>query len=333
MSVKVSIVVPVYNGEKYIENCVGNLLKQTYDNLEFILVDDGSTDDSPRLCDEYAGRDSRFVVIHQTNQGLSAARNAGTMRATGEYILYYDVDDDITENLVSDNVRLALENDADVVLFNFWYHNLDTGERRENAYHGDFVGSGSEFFGKALCNTVDSELFNAPWNKLYSLKFLRDNGLEFLPEYPIYEDIILASRMFKCADRIVVNSDRYYVYYVRKTGSLISKYVDGYFSSVTKFYDCAMDYCRQFTDNARQIEKLSGLYVKLVTTNLKQISNNDALGEDTKIKLIDEICGNDRFRSALTLARLDFKKKIVRALVFPRRARTIRLMYKVLKNR
>ena len=330
MSVKVSIVVPVYNGDKYLDNCIKNLQSQTYDNLEFVLVDDGSTDNTPQKCDQYAAGDSRIRVVHQANGGLSAARNAGTRAATGDYIVYYDVDDDINEKLVADNVELALKHDADVVMYSFWYHDVDQNKRKENKYDKSFAGTGEEFFHNVLCETISFEIFNAPWNKLYKASFLKDNNLEFLPEYPIYEDVIFASKMLQFAQKIVINPDRYYVYYVRSSGSLITKYVDGYFDSVTKFYDNALDYCRMYEGNEAQIRKFSGLYVRLVTTNLKQISSKKEVPLKRKIELIEAICKNENFRSALAIADLEKKKTFVKFFTLNNMPHAIYIMYNFL---
>ena len=330
MSKKVSIIVPVYNGEKYIDRCAKNLLSQTYENVEFVIVDDGSTDKTPEKCDYYAAQDSRFVVVHKENGGLSSARNAGTDKATGDYILYYDVDDDITETLVEDNIKLAESNDADVVMFCFWYFDVDTGD---NLVGQNFIGDRKQFFSSLLNTTIDHEVFNAPWNKLYKMEFLKENNLQFVPEFPIYEDIIFASKMLQYADKIVVNNNMYYTYYVRSSGSLITKYMDGYFASVTRFYMNAMDYCKMFDDNDIQILKFSNLYVTLVNTNLKQISLRKELSFSEKKKLIREICDTDIFRSAVRRSRLGKARKvIIRQLVLTRNAAAIIRMYMFLEH-
>ena len=90
---KISIIVPIYNVEKYIRKCIESIINQTYRNIEIILVDDGSPDNCGKICDEYAKKDSRVKVIHKKNGGLSDARNKGTEVATGEYIMYVDSDD------------------------------------------------------------------------------------------------------------------------------------------------------------------------------------------------------------------------------------------------
>lgn len=332
MNSKVSIIVPIYNGEKYIDRCVQNLLSQTYSNLEFVLVDDGSTDETAMKCDYYANLDSRFVVIHKENGGLSSARNAGTDNATGDFIIYYDVDDDITDSMVEDNVKLAIDNDADVVMFCFWYYNADTNVRTDNLIGESFIGNKEKFFHEYLNRTIDHEVFNAPWNKLYKRSFLLNNNLKFLPEYPIYEDIIFASKMLQFANKIVVNNNMYYTYYVRSQGSLITKYVDGYFDSVTKFYTNAIEYCNQFDNNEKQLFKLRNLYVKLVNTNLKQISCRKEFSFKEKREKISEICNNKLFDEAVRSSKLEEPRKIViKHFVITHNAKAIILMYGVLK--
>ena len=112
---KVSIVVPVYNVEKYLKRCVESLLNQTYSNIEIILVDDGSSDHCPVLCDNYAKKDDRVIVIHKKNGGLSDARNCGLLKASGEYILYVDSDDYIERDSCEKLIVGMIEN-VDVVV-------------------------------------------------------------------------------------------------------------------------------------------------------------------------------------------------------------------------
>lgn len=102
MTPKVSIIVPIYNTAKYLDACLNSILKQTYQNLEIILVDDGSTDDTPKIIDNYTKKDKRIIVFHQKNRGQSAARNVGLSKATGDYISFIDSDDTIKPSFVAD---------------------------------------------------------------------------------------------------------------------------------------------------------------------------------------------------------------------------------------
>lgn len=114
---KISIVVPVFNVDKYLSECLDSLINQTYSNLEIILVDDGSTDNSGSICDVYAKRDHRIIVIHQVNGGLSNARNCGLDHVTGDYVMFVDSDDWIAKDTCEITVNIAIKETADLVIF------------------------------------------------------------------------------------------------------------------------------------------------------------------------------------------------------------------------
>lgn len=119
MESMVSIIVPVYKTKDYISQCIESLLSQTYRNIEVILVDDGSPDECPALCDAYASKDKRIQVIHKENGGLSSAREAGIRNSNGDYIVIVDSDDWLEPNTVAESVEIALRNDADCVMFGY----------------------------------------------------------------------------------------------------------------------------------------------------------------------------------------------------------------------
>ena len=112
----ISIIVPVYNTDQYLNRCVDSIINQTYKNLEIILVDDGSTDNSGKICDEYKKKDSRIIVIHKTNGGMSSARNAGLDIATGNYIAFVDSDDYIAVNMMDTMRTYIIDNDVDMAV-------------------------------------------------------------------------------------------------------------------------------------------------------------------------------------------------------------------------
>ena len=114
---KLSVIVPVYNVEKYLERCVDSVINQNYPNIEIILVDDGSKDSSGKICDILAAKDNRIKVIHQQNGGLSAARNTGIDNATGEYIDFLDSDDELLPNVFNDLIPLLEYNNLDLIVF------------------------------------------------------------------------------------------------------------------------------------------------------------------------------------------------------------------------
>ena len=132
---KVSIIVPVYNVAPYFDQCMDSLVNQTYENIEIVVVDDGSTDGSAEKCDQWKARDSRIVLIHKQNQGLGEARNTGLEHASGEYVGYVDSDDYVDRDFYRRMVEAAVANDADVVQCNYYKaFNDGTGKKM-----GDFT--------------------------------------------------------------------------------------------------------------------------------------------------------------------------------------------------
>ena len=121
----VTVVVPVYKVEKYLDHCVNSIVSQSYENLEIILVDDGSPDRCPEMCDRWAERDSRIKVFHQENRGLSAARNVGIANATGQYICFVDSDDFIDVDMVRRTYELAEKEQAELVVFGMGHASED----------------------------------------------------------------------------------------------------------------------------------------------------------------------------------------------------------------
>ena len=140
MEQKVSIVVPVYNVEKYLKRCVNSLIGQSYSNLEILLVDDGSKDSSLSICKEYELKDSRIRVFHKENEGLGLTRNYGIERATGEYITFVDSDDYLTSDAITAMLDRAIATNADVVIATHYYKNEVQGVAiPERLYSGNEI--------------------------------------------------------------------------------------------------------------------------------------------------------------------------------------------------
>ena len=210
----VSVIIPVYKIEDYLDACVQSVLRQTYRNLEIILVDDGSPDRCAQMCDSYAEKDRRVRVIHKENGGLADARNTGIREARGEYFLLIDGDDMIADHLAESTVRLAESLKADIVIFDYETVEKDGGK------------------GDRLTMNLPAEkvisLKNAPSlltvscsavNKLYRREFWEQCGVTF-PEGRNYEDLGTIPRLWACAERVVYKKEALY-YYVMRDGSIM----------------------------------------------------------------------------------------------------------------
>ena len=177
-----SIIVPIYNIEEYIEQCVNSLLMQNYDNYEIILVDDGGKDRCPQICDEFAQRSNKIKVIHKNNGGLVSARNAGVEIATGDYIGYVDGDDWVEPNLLYRLNEILKHNQVDVINFGF-YNNIDGIDKKEpNCKHKGLFDKNlleKYVFPSMIFDEAEGffsfGVIPAVWCKFYKESVLREN--------------------------------------------------------------------------------------------------------------------------------------------------------------
>ncbi len=214
----ISIIVPVYNVENELARCVESILRQSYRDIEVILVDDGSTDSCPVICDEFARQDGRVHVLHQTNRGLSAARNTGLLAAKGEYILYVDSDDYIEADACSRLLQRSAE-DVDIVAGLFYDQNGSKRKviKRKGFRDGEVVSS-REF----IIRSVQNRCFMVQaWAYLYKKSFLLQNDLLFREGW-LYEDLDLAPRLFMCAGKISFMDYPFYTHAFRRNSILCS---------------------------------------------------------------------------------------------------------------
>lgn len=192
----VSIIVPVYNVEKFVEKCVKSLMNQTHKNIEIILVDDGSPDHSPEIIDRIAAEDQRVHVIHQQNRGVSAARNAGLQCASGEYVMFVDGDDWVDSDYVSYFLMLVSENGS---LIGMNKNNYSTGKIKTNEER--YVVKAET----AIEWIYSNEIFVAVWNKIYSRRLLVDNNISFDPTIWYGEGMLFNIQCLQYVDTVKSN--------------------------------------------------------------------------------------------------------------------------------
>lgn len=209
----ISIVVPVYKVEQLLDKCVRSLLEQTYSNIEILLVDDGSPDRCPEMCEDYAKMDSRIRVIHKQNGGLSDARNIGIQNAKGLYILFVDSDDSITLDACEQfSVILTSQANVDIVVGNAKVIQNETISEIRHSTVFLYPITGEEYLKAELrANTM-----HAPaWLNLYRREFLLDNGLWFKVGL-LHEDIQFMPRVFLKAKSVIGTDIFFYLYYIRE---------------------------------------------------------------------------------------------------------------------
>ena len=227
----ISVIIPIYKAEKYIEKCVKCVMSQTYQNLEIILVDDGSPDESGAICEALAKEDTRIRVIHKENGGAATARNAGLDAMTGQYIAFVDADDYMELNYIETLYRILWENHAQVSICRFRTIDEEGNPVSIDNLHDERAEEISE---EQKTESAQIQRFSgndiilqdlqghwehvAPWGKLYQADLFE--GVRY-PRWPAYEDEPVFIRVFDQVEKAAASSEKLY-YYVQHAGSLMN---------------------------------------------------------------------------------------------------------------
>lgn len=291
----ISVIVPIYKVEQFLPNCVNSILNQTHKNLEIILVDDGSPDNCPKICDEYAEKDSRIKVIHQQNAGLSAARNAGLDIATGEYISLIDSDDFIHPTFLEYLLKILLKNDCDISECSF--EKVDENDVLNNNFNFslnndeelvivDNIGALSRIHDDSLEICLKSVVV---WNKLYKSNLFKDI------RYPVgkqHEDEFTTYQLFnKC--KKLISSNKPLHAYVKRNSSIMNSGFKLKRLDALEAYDQYMNFFIEKGIPDLQ-ERSARRYLRLLGILLKEVTNSDFNEKNSIILLLknkfDEIC-------------------------------------------
>ena len=235
----ISVIVPVYNSASRLDRCVESLASQTYDNLQIILVNDGSRDNSGSICDAWAEKDNRIVVIHKSNGGVGKARNTGLDAAHGKYVAFIDSDDYLSANMFQSLITTANACQADQVCCNA-YDVLLSGIRPTMHAFANAVVQKGDIFNQLIVSLIRPEmegskasLLQALWNKLYLRKTIEDNHIRFDTELTYAEDWLFNVNFYRFANCVAFIPDHLYFYDRTTEGSLSKKFRwDGFEQSV-----------------------------------------------------------------------------------------------------
>lgn len=232
----ISVIVPIYKVEEYLDRCVESIVNQTYKNLEIILVDDGSPDKCPQMCDNWAEKDNRIIVIHKENGGLSDARNAGLLVASGEYISFIDSDDWIDLNTYSLVINKIFETDSDIGSFD--YISVKDDSFIADKTDESLVLNSEEAI---LCTINNNLIKTVAWNKVYHKSILKDLRFEV---GKTNEDEFFTFRALDKAERVVFLKRQCY-YYFQRPSSIMGKY------------------------SIKRLDMLEGVYTRMIFTKEK----------------------------------------------------------------
>lgn len=269
----VSIIVPVYNAEKYLNRCIDSILSQTMTDFELLLIDDGSKDNSGRICDEYAIKDARVRVFHKPNGGVSSARNLGLDNAKGKWITFVDADDRCSCNYL-EHLLSKVDDDTDLII-SYAVICDSTGEKAE--VYPEYRVNATNF--ERLFVDSDMHWHTSPWAKLYRASIIYENSLRFNEMMHIGEDADFLFSFMLITDKIYVSSDTDYYYTCDVSGSL-TKRINTIDSEIASYRTilCLVNRTIQqknIKDN-RSLDNLGWLVASYVRRVLNSLYYNDA---------------------------------------------------------
>lgn len=283
--VSVSIIIPVYNAELYLPRCIESILKQTFNDFEVILINDGSTDNSYFICKEYMNKDKRIKLINQENRGVSYARNQGIAGALGDYIMFVDSDDTIEEDMVDYLYSLIRRSDYEVAVCDYTlYKNGYCNKKKVNKVVLEYSGNDNIMDEYVLSN----KFRYSPVNKLYKKSLLIKNDIRFLTEIKYSEDAIFNYEVFSMVNKLIYSNEPKYNYYLNENSTVAKvtgKRLD-VLEGIVKIYDLVKK------KYPRHISKISNNYVESSVAIIIDIINEKKVFE--KKYIIKEV--SNRFK-------------------------------------
>lgn len=256
-----SILIPVYNAEAYLEDCLESVTSQDYANIEIICIDDGSTDRSHSILEEWQRKDDRIIILQQENRGPSAARNKGIKASSGDYIAFVDADDIVKHNIYTKSIDIIKENELDALLFAFEtfpcgcirQHNFPTNVVMD--YHQLFASNAHIQSSNDLCFSV---------RIIFRSSVIKDNHLEFDEEIRYGEDMVFNIEAICNSKRIMTISDALYMYRKNENGAMSQKHKPYFESSLVKAYDVKMNQIKKYgiDDIGKYRKDMAEYYIK-----------------------------------------------------------------------
>lgn len=319
--IKVSVIVPIYNAEKYLSRCIESIQMQKLKEIEIILINDGSTDNSLEICKKYAKDDNRIKIIDKSNEGVSTARNIGIETAIGEYIGFVDSDDWIQYDMYSSMYETVSKTQSYICMCNYYSEqsdniipislNLGSKQLNKNEIVNCLI---LNMIGPKNLNNNSSTIMGSVWRLIINRKFILQNQLRFPLNIPIMEDLLFCiNALLKC-NHVAIDNGFYYYYCNNPTSAIRSHNKE------------IINIHKMVYDELEQIIKKEGIFtVAELQMNIRYLdlcinsigfeicgSNNKAMKQ--KISAINEICGDDKLRQILkniNTKGYSFKKKIL----------------------
>ena len=319
----VSVVLPIYNVEKYLNRCIESVVRQTYKKIEIILVDDGSPDGCPKKCDDWAKRDGRIKVVHKKNAGLGYARNTGIENASGEYICFFDSDDYIADDTIEKVYEAVKKENADVGIFGFStvdkngnVTNVIVPKTKCQKYVGENILTAflPDLISWDPDNGVATDLRMSAWNAIYSMELIKRSSWRFVSEREIIsEDVYSLLDLYHDVKTVMVVPEAFYFYCENET-SLTHSYKKDRYNRIKYFYEACIDKCDQLEYSKEVKRRMAYPFTANSIAAMKMIANSD-LSNDEKKKTIGSIVYDETMQNVVHQMNLK-RESITRKILF-----------------
>lgn len=291
----ISVIIPVYNVEKYLSKCIESIIQQTYINLEIILINDGSTDRSLSICESYKRLDTRIKLINKSNGGLSDARNMGLKHATGEYIYFIDSDDWCEENTIETLYLAISRSNSDICIcsYSIDYVNEKYSLIREI---DNQVFISEDNIRQSIYHLDKKGMLNVVWNKLYKKNIILNNHLLFEIDGMPGEDLLFNVEYFKNITSICFIKDVLYHYIRQDEVTLVSKYNEDLYNQVIRFNKARKSLYEHYNMlEGEFIEVYKMSYIDYIFSCISNIYRSDKVSFNVKIEQLKLIKQNKEF--------------------------------------
>ena len=337
----VTVVLPVYNVERYLHRCVASVVGQTWKELEILLVDDGSTGGCRAKCDAWAGKDPRIRVIHKRNEGLGMARNTGIENAAGEYICFFDSDDYIAPDTIETALETARQQEAEVVVFGFTSVKCDGRKglpviprTPQMVYEGEEVATRflPELVAPDPRTGLSTGLQMSACMALFSMETIRRGGWRFVSERQIIsEDVYSLLCLYKDVNRVAVVPKALY-FYCENSSSLTHTFQPNRFEKIKQFYNDCVVACNEAGYPYEVQERLAYSYLSFTIAALKMI----AASSETKIMRTSEfkkIIEDQHLHEVLSAVPIRWGSPARRMLTWAMKGKLWRVCYLMIKGK
>lgn len=317
MDDKISVIVPVYNSEKYLDNCINSICSNLFQNLEIILINDGSTDKSEQICKSYAEKDSRIVFINQVNQGVSKTRNNGIKKATGKYIAFVDSDDYIGRDYFSKLYEANENFKCDLTICSVSQVDKDIKNIFESKA-GKIIFLDIDDESKKLWQELnDRYLLYAPYSKLYSSKIIKDNNLCFPVDTSYGEDLLFNFSYLKYCKTISYTPETTYYYNQDNSNSLSHIYRENMFENGLRLNNCMKQFFidKNLYDETAKKYLSRRIFDDAYNSLFSLFTSNCRLKSLQKYKRIKSIINNKQLVDAIKNAQIDDYSKFYTKLI------------------